>query len=65
MPFLKIDAEGNSSWQFYDYKNNIFFGKIFEDHRKLEREIQAFLIEKTTYLWKTEYYKENIGLKIR
>jgi DNA polymerase III epsilon subunit-like protein len=62
VPFLKIDAEGNSSWQFYDYKNNIFFGKIFEDHRKLEREIQAFLIEKTTYLWKTEYYKENIGL---
>ena len=62
VPFLKIDAEGNSSWQIYNYNKDLFFGKIFEDHSELEKEIQFSSTYKSTYLWYTDYYEENIGL---
>lgn len=50
VPFLKIDEEGNSNWQFYNYRKDVFFGKIFEDHYDVEKEIESQLNERPTYL---------------
>jgi hypothetical protein len=62
VPFLKIDAKGKSSWQFYNYEKDLFFGRLFEDHSALEIEIESIMINKSTELWQTDYYDEaNIG----
>jgi DNA polymerase III epsilon subunit-like protein len=45
VPFLKIDADGNSSWQFYNYRKDLFFGKIFETHQQVEKELE-FLVDR-------------------
>jgi DNA polymerase-3 subunit epsilon len=49
VPFLKIDKEGKSSWQFYNYKKDVFFGKNIEDHYGIEKEIESQLNERPTF----------------
>ena len=55
VPFLKIDEEGNSSWQFYNLEKDLFFGKIFETHQQVEKELELQLNERKTYFWWTDY----------
>jgi hypothetical protein len=59
VPFLKIDANGESSWQFYDYRNNFFFGRLFEDHYNLGKEIT--LSGQSDYFWWTIYTPKYTG----
>ncbi len=61
VPFLKIDAEGNSSWQFYNYRKDIFFGKIFKDHYAVEKEIKFTLDLQPGYFWSTLYSPKYTG----
>jgi DNA polymerase III epsilon subunit-like protein len=56
VPFLKIDADGKSSWQFYNYKKDVFFGRIFEEQVYVEREINSVLFHESTFLWQEDYY---------
>ena len=61
VPFLKINKEGNSSWQFYNYEKDLFFGMIFEDHYKVENEIDSTLSGQSTYFWDTLYSPKYTG----
>jgi hypothetical protein len=61
VPFLKIDVNGNSSWQFYNYTKDLFFGKIFETHQQVEKELELQLNERRTYFWWTDYTPEYTG----
>jgi DNA polymerase III subunit epsilon len=60
VPFLKIDADGNSSWQFYNYRKDIFFGKIFKDHYEVENELELQL-NKSSFFWSTSYTPKYTG----
>jgi DNA polymerase-3 subunit epsilon len=59
VPFLKIDAEGKSSWQFYNYEKDLFFGRIFEDHNEVEKEITLY--GKSKYFWWTTFSPNYTG----
>jgi DNA polymerase III epsilon subunit-like protein len=59
VPFLKIDAEGKSSWQFYNYEKDLFFGRIFEDHNEVEKEITLY--GKSKNFWWTTFSPNYTG----
>ena len=58
---MKIDKEGETSWQFYNYKKDIFFGKIFESHQEVETELLLQLNDRKTYFWLKEYTPKYTG----
>jgi DNA polymerase-3 subunit epsilon len=62
VPFLKIDEEGNSTWQYYNHEKDFFFGKIYNDHYAIETDLRSVLIERSNDLWQTDYNKKIIGL---
>jgi DNA polymerase-3 subunit epsilon len=60
VPFLKINKEGDSSWQFYNNEKDLFFGKIFENHYEVEKEIKSTIYNKSTYFWETSYDQKEL-----
>lgn len=61
VPFLKINKKGNSSWQFYNYVKESFFGDHFEDHYEVEKEIKSTLTGQSIYFFRTIFTPKYTG----
>jgi hypothetical protein len=61
IPFLKIDKEGETSWQFYNHEKDLFFGRILTGHYEVEKELKSTLTSQSTYFWETYFTPKYSG----